>query len=794
MWVRESFRHYEIRAEIGRGGMSRVFRAYDPTLDRHVALKILLERFNHDDERVQQFEKEAQITASFAHPHVVRVYAVERELNDLVIVMELVEKGSLEEHVSQHGKLPEKQAANWILDTAQGLQAAFQNGLIHRDVKPGNILLDNDRSAKLVDFGLALMFQSEKDDSEDIWATPYYVALEKLLGEGEDHRSDIYSLGATLFHLLAGKPSFDVVSGSYEELRKAKLKPVSTKALAPHVSPAVCRLVERMMAPKPQDRPDSYDALIKLIENAHPAKRRSSTVHAKAVGSTNIGSAGQRFLASQRIRRGAEKRRRVAVGICLAISVTAILVATWKKRQSEFSHIPTNSLPTEATDGQVTTTGGDARQAELSATYQEGRRWLQEGDAGKALEAFSQVLADDSAISEQKHWARFHLGLSQLLSHQEPAARQTFSTLFLNTKREAEDSASALLHQAASQLKEDQAVSIASASIPSSQSDHAVALLAYGLKNWERNAFTESKAHLSLYSEQAPTDDAYWTGDYQDLVADHLADLEWLTQRPNIDQLNDPSKLTQARRSLRQHIKDARTSKARGVAEELLLAVARKLDAPDAPAPTQEATDAPTADLILTLQESESRLWQETASRRAPLLKTLDFKKGLTDLEALADEFESPAGSWFLRDQVHAWSMASAFIDHLASAVAGRQGSIVRTDDRQSLEGEIVAATPETLSLKTATGTVSVPMAQIEPASLAGLALNVIEDTRDSNLYYRRQEELVFFAFLIGLDAVLERQAPLLRQENRPFRLKWDRLQTFKKSLSSPPTKPAQHG
>ncbi len=163
MCVRQFFRHYEIQEEIGRGGMSRVFRAHDPSLDRQVALKVLLERYNQDDERVQQFEKEAHITASFTHPNVVKVYAVGRELRDLVIVMELVENGSLDELIAQQGKVTESQALTWGLETAHGLQAAYQNGLIHRDVKPGNILLAKDRSAKLVDFGLALMFQRETD-------------------------------------------------------------------------------------------------------------------------------------------------------------------------------------------------------------------------------------------------------------------------------------------------------------------------------------------------------------------------------------------------------------------------------------------------------------------------------------------------------------------------------------------------------------------------------------------------------------------------------------------------------
>ena len=292
--MRQVIQHYEIEREIGRGGMSRVFLAKDPSLDRQVALKVLLDQFNHDDERLKQFEKEAQITASFAHPNVVKVYAVGRDQGDLFIVMELVENGNLDERIATLGKVPERQALTWAHETAQGLQAAYQNGLIHRDVKPGNILLAQDHSAKLVDFGLALMFQREVDDSEDVWATPFYVSPEKLIGEPEDHRSDIYSLGATLYHLLVGKPSFDVVTGSYEELHAAKTQPLPMKALIAQASGGTCALVNRMMAVSPNDRPPDYEALLAEIENAQSTAlaeaQANDSSHNNANSSTPPGS------------------------------------------------------------------------------------------------------------------------------------------------------------------------------------------------------------------------------------------------------------------------------------------------------------------------------------------------------------------------------------------------------------------------------------------------------------------------------------------------------------------------
>src|SRR5690606_28941637 len=121
------------------------------------------------------------------------------------IAMELVPGGSLEERIEQ-GPLPELEVLRLAIQAAQGLRAAHQAGLIHRDLKPGNILFAEDGSAKLVDFGLALVQGHEVEDDDEIWATPYYVPPEKLEGLPDTFRGDMYSFGATLFHALAGKP------------------------------------------------------------------------------------------------------------------------------------------------------------------------------------------------------------------------------------------------------------------------------------------------------------------------------------------------------------------------------------------------------------------------------------------------------------------------------------------------------------------------------------------------------------------------------------------------------------
>jgi len=206
--------NYILSQRQGVGGMSLVFRAEDHTLGREVAIKILNESYSMDAKRIEQFEKEAQITAAISHPHVVRVYTVGQAYQRFYIAMELVPGDSLEQKMINEGALPEKDILRWGREVCEGLSAANEAGLIHRDIKPGNILFDAEGHVKIVDFGLALVTQGGKAQAEEIWATPYYVPPETLDVLEEDFRSDIYALGASLFHALYAKPPFDTDSRS----------------------------------------------------------------------------------------------------------------------------------------------------------------------------------------------------------------------------------------------------------------------------------------------------------------------------------------------------------------------------------------------------------------------------------------------------------------------------------------------------------------------------------------------------------------------------------------------------
>ncbi|MEZ0255731.1 MAG: serine/threonine protein kinase [Chthoniobacter sp.] len=259
--------HFELVDMLGHGGMGAVYKAHDTSLDRMVALK-LLKKSSGTPEQIRQLETEAAITASINHPHVVRVFSTGMDHGRFYIAMELVEKGTLDKLIELQGRVGEVQVLEVAIQIASGLRAAHEAGLIHRDVKPGNILFTDAHTAKIVDFGLAIFAEDEVKVRGEIWGTPYYVAPEKLDQKPEDFRSDIYSLGGTLFHALAGRPPFEAENASLVALKHLKSQAVSLQAFAPQVSSNTAYVINRTLSKDPDQRYQSYDELIEHLEYA----------------------------------------------------------------------------------------------------------------------------------------------------------------------------------------------------------------------------------------------------------------------------------------------------------------------------------------------------------------------------------------------------------------------------------------------------------------------------------------------------------------------------------------------
>ena len=251
--------HYRLNRLLGTGGMGGVYLADDQTLNRQVAIKVMLQSLGDDTDFVRTFQKEAQAAAALNHPNVAQIYTFGQEKGQPYIVMELVSGKQFKRMVDEEQPLHQGMVMQIGVDIAESLRAATELGLLHGDVKPENILLDEKGNAKLVDFGLASMADSGEGG---VWGTPYYIAPEKVTGKKPDERSDLYSLGATLYHALAGRPPFE--GDTPIDVVKARLKgpPPRLSRVRKDVDDRVERVIDRMLEKEPGRRYPNYGSLI----------------------------------------------------------------------------------------------------------------------------------------------------------------------------------------------------------------------------------------------------------------------------------------------------------------------------------------------------------------------------------------------------------------------------------------------------------------------------------------------------------------------------------------------------
>ena len=200
---------YEILEQIGSGGMSDVYKAKCHKLNRYVAIKVLKPEFSQDTSFVSKFRVEAQSAAGLSHPNVVNVYDVGEENGIHYIVMELVEGITLKKYIEKRGKLPYKEAVSIAIQVANGMEAAHKHHIVHRDIKPQNIIISKEGKVKVTDFGIAKAATSSTINSSAAMGSVHYMSPEQARGGYSDERSDIYSFGITLYEMLTGKVPFD---------------------------------------------------------------------------------------------------------------------------------------------------------------------------------------------------------------------------------------------------------------------------------------------------------------------------------------------------------------------------------------------------------------------------------------------------------------------------------------------------------------------------------------------------------------------------------------------------------
>ena len=332
---------FQILGKLGQGAMAVVFKAKQLSLDRAVAIKILPKRLSENKEFVDRFYKEGKAAARLNHPNIVQAYDVGESNGYHYFVMEYIDGDTIYDRIEDGRALEEPEALRIILQCARALRHAHTQGLIHRDVKPKNIMLTKQGDVKLADMGLAREVGDDATAAAEAgraYGTPYYISPEQIRGEiNIDCRADLYSLGATFFHMVTGRVPFDGSTPSSVMHKHLKQALVPPDHINHALSSGVGEIIEVMMAKSPDDRYQTTDELIadleSVVNGGPPMLARDRYDHelleSLATPSTSNGTVSTRVEAMEN-RGGFPPQLAVALGVMLALSIlcNVILLVT----------------------------------------------------------------------------------------------------------------------------------------------------------------------------------------------------------------------------------------------------------------------------------------------------------------------------------------------------------------------------------------------------------------------------------------------------------------------------------
>jgi len=524
--VKREFGPYTLLRRHAIGGMSMVFVGHDNTLDREVALKILSEDYSADEKRISAFEEEARITAAISHPHVVRVFKTGKAFGRFYIAMELVAGGHLEHQIRERGSLPEAEALRLAIEVAEGLRAAHSAGLIHRDIKPGNILLDSAGSAKIVDFGLALMTKGGVATPDELWATPYYVPPETIDGREEDYRADVYAFGATFYHVLAGKPPCTEESMVTTQLREAKKHIVPLSMASPKLAMETAAVIECAMAYDPSARFSSYDELIESLQTALVVVNARDKNIRNGIKPAARPPVAVAITAADRRRKAKKDQQRKIITACVILGVCG--VATWAGikfagKNSQSSDPSTNSDPN---GGNNTPIVSDQSGVEIGTLYQKARKDQENGSYDTARMSFVQLRDNPKVQEPTRSWCGFEAMMSSWLNGNSQAARDDAKALTNHlSSGSAPDNMRRRLIPLLQQLQElPPILKPLTADKPDTDLVYLMACMASACKNWEQGKIEDAMPLFEIVSKVPLMDENSLIGLYLSKAKGYLKD------------------------------------------------------------------------------------------------------------------------------------------------------------------------------------------------------------------------------------------------------------------------------
>jgi tRNA A-37 threonylcarbamoyl transferase component Bud32 len=296
---------YRLEERIGSGGMSTVYRAFDETLERWVAIKVLHQTMEDDPVQLERFRREARTVARLSHPHVVTVIDAGEDDGHPFIVFEYVDGDTLKGLIRRTGPLAVVEAVAYAIEIGHGLMAAHAERLVHRDVKPQNVLIDQDGRAKVTDFGISRSLDADGLTATGrVLGTTDYVAPEQALGEEVTEQSDVYSLGICLFEMLTGSVPFTAESQVGVAMKHVRDPLPDVQALRPEVSAALAAVVERATAKECRNRyPDAAEMVTDLEQALAIEAARAGSVNGEATSVLRALPQEARALAPRRMRR-----------------------------------------------------------------------------------------------------------------------------------------------------------------------------------------------------------------------------------------------------------------------------------------------------------------------------------------------------------------------------------------------------------------------------------------------------------------------------------------------------------